>query len=309
MAGPELAAASTPAQASVPPRSVGWTSTDALLAVMVFFWGINFIVVKAAFAVFSPLGFNAVRFSLAAATIALVAALAGARRPAAALFPRLALLGVIGNTFYQLCFIEGLARTRAGNAALIMAAIPVQTAVASHLVGHERLRARDVLGLGFSTAGIATIVLGGGAAVGFGETLTGDLLMLLGTVCWSAYTIGAKPMVDALGPIAATAGTMVLGAIPLVLVCLPAALAQDWDAVTPTAWGAVLFSAWGPLVVAYLIWYRGVQRLGSARTAMYSNFTPIVAVLAAWPLLGETPTLWQFLGGAGIFAGIGLTRT
>ena len=41
-----------------------------------------------------------------------------------------------------------------------MAAVPVQTAVASHLVGHERLRGRDTLGLALSTAGIAAMKSG-----------------------------------------------------------------------------------------------------------------------------------------------------
>lgn len=291
-------------------RPVGFTGTDALLALMVTLWGVNFIVIKAALPVFnSPLSYNAVRFTLATLAIAGVAAVARARRPPAVFLGRLAFMGVIGNTAYQLAFIEGVAHTRAGNAALIMAAIPVETAVMSHLLGHERLRGRDGVGLLVATAGIATIVLGSGKALGFGGTVAGDLLTFLSTILWSWYTVGTKPLADALGPIAATAWTMALGGLALVAICLPSALAQDWGAVTPAAWGAVVYSALGALVVAYLIWYRGVSRLGPARTALYSNFTPVVAILAAWPLLGETPTLWQMLGAAGIFGGIYLTRT
>lgn len=291
-------------------RPAGLTGTDALLALMVTLWGVNFIVIKAALPVFnSPLSYNAVRFTLATLAIAGVAAVAGTRRPPTVFLGRLAFMGVIGNTAYQLAFIEGVAHTRAGNAALIMAAIPVETAVMSHLLGHERLRGRDGAGLLVATAGIATIVLGSGKALGFGGTVAGDLLTFLSTILWSWYTVGTKPLADALGPIAATAWTMALGGLALVAICLPSALAQDWGAVTPAAWGAVVYSALGALVVAYLIWYRGVSRLGPARTALYSNFTPVVALLAAWPLLGETPTLWQLLGAGGIFGGIYLTRT
>jgi drug/metabolite transporter (DMT)-like permease len=62
-------------------------------------------------------------------------------------------------------------------------------------------------------------------------------------------------------------------------------------------------------VLAYLIWYRGVSRLGSTRTAFYSNLTPIVTLLTAWPLLREVPTPWQIGGAAGIFAALGLIRS
>jgi drug/metabolite transporter (DMT)-like permease len=49
--------------------------------------------------------------------------------------------------------------------------------------------------------------------------------------------------------------------------------------------------------------------LGPTRTAVYANLQPIVALLVAWPLLNETPTIFQGLGAATIIAGVFLTRT
>ena len=276
---------------------------------MTLIWSINYIVIKAAFKVLSPLSFNAVRFLIAAVAIGVFAWAAGARRPPARQLLRLCLLGVLGNTVYQLSYIEGMARTRAGNAALIMAAVPVLTAASSHLLGHEQLRLRDVLGLALSTTGIAVLVMGSGAALGLGVSPAGDLLMLFAAACWTAYTLLSKPLVDTLGPTVTTAWTMGLGTIPLLAICAPAALAQRWSAVTPAAWLGVAFSALGSLVVAYLIWNRGVERLGATRTAFYSNFTPVVTLLAAWPLLNEIPTLWQIVGAAGIFGSLALIRS
>jgi drug/metabolite transporter (DMT)-like permease len=304
---PPAAPAARPA-ATAAPRT-GLTGTDGLLVLMTLIWGVNYIVIKAAFEVFSPLAFNAVRFLLAAVSIGAFAWAAGARRPPARQLLHLSLLGVLGNTLYQLCYIEGMARTRAGNAALIMAAVPVLTAVSSHLLGHERLRSRDVLGLALSTTGIAVLVVGSGTAVGFGGPLAGDLLMLFAVLFWTAYTVLAKPLVDSLGATVTTAWTMGLGAIPLLAICAPAALAQRWSAVTPAAWLGTVFSSLGALVVAYLIWYRGVERLGATRTAFYSYFSPVVTLVAAWPLLGEVPTLWQILGAAGIFGSLALIRS
>ncbi len=294
---------------ATPVRSAAFTSTDAMLALMVLIWGVNFIVLKAALTQFTPMAMNAVRFGLAAVAVGAVALARGAAPPPRPALIRLALLGFLGNTIYQLGFIEGLARTRVGNAALLMAAVPVQTAVVSHLVGHERLRGRDVAGLVLSTAGIAAIVLGGGTAVGFGATLAGDLLILGATVCWTFYTIGLKPLADRHGAITVTAWTMGFGAAPLVLLAIPALVAQPWARVSAAAWGGVAFSSFGALVVAYLIWNRAVRRLGPSHTAIYSNFTPVVAMLAAWALLGDRPTAWQVVGAGGIFSGIYLTRT
>ncbi len=308
---PTSAAAS--AEPAFAERPRGLTGTDGLLVLMTLIWGVNYIVIKAIFAQISPLAFNAVRFPVAVAAVAAFAWAVGARRPPKGALPRLAVLGVVGNTCYQLCYIEGMARTRAGNAALIMAAVPVLTGVASHVLGHERLRWRDVWGLGLSSAGLTALILGSGVEVRFGGNATavvGDLLMLLSVVFWTAYTIGAKRLVDELGPTVTTAWTMGLGAIPLLLMCLPSAVAQPWRSVTPAAWaGTILVSSLGSLVLAYLIWYRGVERLGSTRTAFYSNFTPLVTLLTAWPLLGEVPTAWQITGAAGIFGALALIRS
>lgn len=292
-----------------PERHGALTRTDLLLVLMVVLWGVNFIVIKAAMAEFRPLAFNAVRFGLAAACVVALARSRSGARPPRALLPRFFLLGLLGNTIYQFAFIEGVARTRAGNAALIMAAVPVQTAIISHLRGHERLRWRDVLGLVVSTAGIAVIVLGSGKTVAFGGTIGGDLLVLAATVCWSVYAIGTKPLADTYGSFTVTGWTMGLGAIPLVLLSVPSLAAQDWAAIHPAAWAGLVFSALGALVVAYLIWTHGVRVIGPSRTALFSNFTPVVAMLAAWALLGETPTGWQVTGAGGIFTGIWLTRT
>jgi drug/metabolite transporter (DMT)-like permease len=266
-------------------------------------------VAKAAFAIFTPFEFNALRFAIAGVLVVLIARRYGRERPARADWPRLALLALLGITIYQVAFIEGLAHTKAGNASLIMGTGTIYTALFSHLRGHERVRGRDAAGILMSTFGLVSVVLGSGAEVGFGAGLRGDLLMLFATICWSVYTVGNKPLVDRYGSIAATAWTVAIGAVPLVLLGAPEVLRHDLRAVPPGGWGAIAYSSLGALVIAFFIWYRGVEKIGSTRTAVYSNFQPVIVLLIAWPLLHETPTLWQIAGAGGIFSGIYLTRT
>jgi len=71
----------------------------------------------------------------------------------------------------------------------------------------------------------------------------------------------------------------------------------------------MVYSGIGALVIAYLFWYRGVRVIGPTRTAMYSNVQPVFAVIIAWVVLGEVPTLWQGVGAASIMSGLLLTRT
>ena len=62
------------------------------------------------------------------------------------------------------------------------------------------------------------------------------------------------------------------------------------------------------LVVAYLLWNRSVQAVGGTRTAIYMCITPLVAVGAAWVVLGEHARPLQAIGAVLIIAGVLLTR-
>jgi drug/metabolite transporter (DMT)-like permease len=57
-----------------------------------------------------------------------------------------------------------------------------------------------------------------------------------------------------------------------------------------------------------MIWNYGVKRIGSTKTAIYSNLTPVVAMIVAWPALGEAPTLAQTAGALTIFVSIYLVK-
>jgi drug/metabolite transporter (DMT)-like permease len=282
---------------------------------MAVIWGVNYSVAKFGARAFSPLAFNGLRVALAA--LALVAVSLVAVRdawPTRARVLRLLALGVLGNCVYQLFFIEGLARTRAGTASLVLAASPAFIAIIGRLLGVERLTRRGAAGVALSIAGVALVIVGGvsassaPSAPATGDSLLGNALVLGGCLCWATFTVLLKPHTDRTHGLHLSAITMVGGALPLLLVSTPALAATAWRDVPPSAWGAVAYSGIGALVVAYLIWYRGVRVIGPTRTAMYGNLQPVVALAVAWLMFGEIPTAVQAGGAAAIMAGILMTR-
>jgi drug/metabolite transporter (DMT)-like permease len=122
------------------------------------------------------------------------------------------------------------------------------------------------------------------------------------------YTVLLKPYTERVPGFQLSAITMTGGTIPLLFVAAPAIARTRWSAVPPMGWSAVVYSGIGALVVAYYFWYRGVRVIGPTRTAMYSNLQPVIAVLVAWMLLGETPTAWQGVGAGCIMGGLLLAR-
>ena len=287
----------------------GFGSTDLLLLLMALIWGSNFTAIKYSLEDLLPLSFNALRFTLASAVMLAIALVTpNAFKLAPGDGRRLFLLGLLGNTCYQSLFITGMAHTRAGNAALILATTPLFTAILGRIRRHEYFTGRGVAGLLLAFAGIIMIVLSGRGEISIGETVLGDSLLLASTLCWSLYTVGSKDLVHKYGSMKATTIMMTSGTPLLLLICAPSLLRQDWPRVRPLAWAGLVYSGLFAIALAYLIWSYGVRKIGSTRTAIYSNITPIVALLVAWLALGESPTVGQLAGATVIFAGIYLVR-
>lgn len=296
------------AEATAPVPGRGWAEGSLLL--MVFIWGVNFAVVKQALEAFSPLAFNAVRFVVASAMVLVVLRMQGPlQRPAREDWPRLVVLGLVGNLLYQLAFIFGLDRTRAGNASLVLALTPVFTAFLSARSGHERPRSTTWIGAALSVVGVGMVSGSSVSLEGVGDTLVGDLILLGAAVVWSFYTVGSRPLIDRYGATQTTVWTLWAGAVGLVVVGAPALLEQDWRGVSAGAWGGLFFSAFFAIGAAYLIWYRGVERIGNTRTSAFSNLTPVVALLVGAVWLGERLTVLSVLGAALTIGGVMLVRT
>jgi len=101
---------------------------------------------------------------------------------------------------------------------------------------------------------------------------------------------------------------MAIGTVVYVPVMLPNIRGTDWTALAAGTWIALVYSALFALCVAYTIWYIAVREIGSARTSVYSNLVPIVAMLTAVVFLGELMTIPRLAGAAAVLLGVALTR-
>jgi drug/metabolite transporter (DMT)-like permease len=140
------------------------------------------------------------------------------------------------------------------------------------------------------------------------DTLWGDLLTVAAVLCWAGYTVGLRTLPAGFTPLRVTTITTIAGLPGLALAGLPGLLATEWSSVAGSAWWALAYATLLSLFVAYILWNRSVKEVGGTRTAIYMCVTPLVAVGAAWAILGERVGPLEGVGAALIIAGVLLAR-
>lgn len=282
---------------------------DAAMLLLIAIWGLNFPIVKGAFPELPPFVFNGLRFSIAAVLLlATLRRLEGAWWVDRADLRGMVLLGLLGHAGYQAFFMAGLARTTAGNSALILSMVPLFVGILGVALRIERPSPRMWLGLVLAFAGVFILIRSRtGIALDL-SSAKGDLLTLAASMCWAAYTVLSRPHLTRISALRLTTVTLILGLPVILALALPGLLQLEWAAVSPQAWAALAFSSIFAVGISYVIWYTSVQTVGSARTAAFSNLIPVVAMIAARLMLGEPLGVPQVVGTAIVLLGVWIAR-
>jgi drug/metabolite transporter (DMT)-like permease len=265
----------------------------ALLAVTAV-WGVTFVQVKDAVALYPLFAFLAVRFAIATLTLAVpgtrrVRSL-GSRGLAAG-----ALLGLLLAAGYALQ-TAGLERTTVSGTGFITGMYVVLTPLIASAFFRSRIAGVTWAGVAVSTAGLALLsgVHGGSVA--------GDLLVLGGAAVYSLQIVLMERFAPRYDVIAFTLVEMAaacagLGAVALVRGEL--GVPHGW-----TVWGALLVTGVFASALAYLVQTWAQRRTSATRTALAFTMEPVFAAIFGITLAGDRLGLLGWTGCAAIMTGI-----
>jgi len=278
-----------------------------VVAVMVL-WAGNFIVVKSALSQVPPVGFTFLRFLLASVTLFVLLRwregnVGLPRRDLIAILG----LGAVGFGAYQILWTTGLTTVAAGDSALLIASTPVLVALLAVVARSDVLTPTKLLGVLVSFAGVV-IVIASGPGVTLGRSLVGELLTLVGAVCWAFYTAFGAPFVRRYSPLRASAWATLSGTVVLAPLALIQLASLDRVPVQLDVLGAVLYSGLLAAGISNVIVLNGVKVVGPTRTAALQFLVPALAVVLAFVFLGEPIRVGQVVGGVVIVAGVLVTR-
>ncbi len=289
-------------------------AADAILLVTALMWGANIIVFKSAIGEFNPWVFNALRLIFASITLGLLA-LAEAiywPRPKAAepvSWWRVGIFSILSGFLYLVIFVKGIALTTAGNTALILASMPMWTAILSFFFLRERLPRVTWFGLLVTFVGTAIVTTQGSGEVSFAsQYFLGNIYMLVAAMAWASGTVMSRPILEKISPLRLAFISCAL-TTPLHLLIaaseIPAALPQ---ALQPATLAAIIYSGVFSTGVAYATWHAGVRAVGGSHASVYQNVVTLVAVIGGWIVLREQPLVAQIFGGLLTIVGLFLMR-
>jgi drug/metabolite transporter (DMT)-like permease len=269
----------------------------ALIAVTAV-WGVTFVQVKDAVALYPLFAFLAVRFAIATLTLA-VPATGRVRSLGRNGAGAGALLGLLLAAGYALQ-TAGLQRTTVSSTGFVTGMYVVLTPVIALLLFRSQITRAAWVGVAISTAGLAMLsgIHAGSAA--------GDLLVLAGAAVYSLQIVLMERFAPRYDPLAFTLVEMLaacigLGAIALALGDL--GVPRGW-----TVWGALLVTGVFASALAFLVQTWAQRRTSATRTALAFTMEPVFAAIFGLTLAGDRLGAVGWGGCAAIMGGIVLAE-
>jgi drug/metabolite transporter (DMT)-like permease len=277
---------------------------------LILVWGINFSVQKAVFAAVTPGGFLFVRYLIMpVCAVALLWQRYGTRWPR---LPRaewwaLLRLGLLGHLMHVGLVTFGIDWSTAFSSSLILACGPVFTLLLLRWLGVERLTRAQIAGVAVACVGVL-VFLSDKLLGGQWRASGGDLVLLISAFFFSAYTVAAKPLIERHGGVLVLAYATLLGAVPVLLLSLPAGLKVDWSSVSLAIWAGLLWAVVLSAFAGWIVWGWLNAVRGVARTAPLMYLMPPVAGLVAWWVTGEGHGAIKLLGAAVTLIGVAIAQ-
>ncbi|MFO1005167.1 MAG: DMT family transporter [Planctomycetaceae bacterium] len=297
----------SPSVTEVQPQRTVWPDLSLLGVALI--WGVNIPVMKIGLVDVEPFAFNAVRLALSALVLAVLALRESSpsTKWPPGLWKQIAIYAVIASGMYQILFLLGVTRTATGNGSLIMATVPMWTALLARFLLGERLNWLARIGLTTAFLGTLVVALEKGIS-GDRHLLIGNFFMLMAALTWAWGTVQSRKVLPYISPMrlsAISAASM----LPVQFACAATSLTSIVPRLDErNVLGSIVYAGVLSTGLALPMWSYGVRHSGAAQAAVFQNLVPIVAIASAWLIQGDPVTSSQILGGVLILGGLVLVR-
>lgn len=273
------------------------------LALLSTLWAASYTFIKIGVETIPPITFIASRTLIAGLLLLAVIRLRGLRLPTDVATWRLFFIQACINSVLPFTLIAWAEQSiDAGLAVILNATTPIFTFLLTALViRHEAVSGRKLFGTIAGMTGVC-LIIGMEALDGVGEAIWSQLAVLTAAFSYACAAIFSKNF-KGLDPIMPAAGSLICGAVVLFPVSLivdrPWTLSPSAASLTALVCLSVFSTA-----LAFMIYFRLMQTLGSVGTTSQAYLRVPVGVAIGMVFLGEVPTSAMWVGLVCVIAGV-----
>ena len=281
-----------------------WLTEFFLLAAI---WGASFLFMRLAATELGVLPTAGLRVAIAAAFLWPITQIRGHGAALRQHWKLCFAVGIVNSAIPFACFTYALLSITTGLSSILNATVPLFGAVVAWVWLKDRPTGSRIAGLLIGFLGVALLASDktsfqtdpSGASSGWAV-----VACLTACLCYGLAASITKKYLGGLPSLVTATGSQIGAAVALV----PFAVVYWPDhPVSPTAWMAVVMLGVLCTGVAYVLYFRLIERVGPARALSVTFGIPVFAVLYGVLLLGESVTPWMLGCGAVIIVGTSLS--
>lgn len=269
-------------------------------------WGASFLFMRLGTLEFGPLPTAGLRVAIASLALLPVMLSRGLWPQLRQHWKPVMICGLINSAIPFALFSFALLSISTGLSSILNATVPLFGALVAWLWLGDKPGASRTVGLVIGFIGVALLASGKASfkpdASG-AVTAWGILACLLATISYAVAASFTRRFLSGLNSLMVATGSQIGAALGLALPTL-----LMWPAQAPSlkAWGALLALGTLCTAVAYVLFFRLIERLGPARAITVTFTIPVFAVFYGVTLLGETVTTWMLFCGVIVLCGTAL---
>ena len=276
-----------------------WKSAHPWAMVTILFWSLGYVWTKTAMGYFSAGSIGFLRYAVASVMLLVIAAAGGMAPPRRKDLPWFLLAGAVGFFLYMIAYNLGQETTMVATASVLIATVPMITALLSRVFCGERLRPVQWAATAVEFAGVLVLTLLDGVLSGN----AGVAWLLLAAVLLSVYNLLQRRLTRTYSALQASAVSIFSGTL-LLAVFLPASV-REASRAAPGALLCMLLLGIFTSGLAYVAWAKAFAKAETAaQVSNYMFVTPFLTSLLGAAVLGEVPGPSTLVGGGIILAGV-----
>lgn len=268
-------------------------------AVTVFFWSLAYVLTRLTLQYFSAFSLGFLRYLIASCALIIVAILTKMQLPHRSALPWFLAAGGVGFFFYMIAFNQGQATVTASTASIVIATVPVFTALLARCAYQEKLRVFQWVAILVEFVGVAVLTLMNSVL----SINAGLVWLFLAALALSVYNLLQRRLTKTYTALQTSTYSIFVGTL-LLAIFAPASI---WEIANAPAIQYLYLAILGicSSAIAYVSWAKAFSK--ATQTSQVSNYmfiTPFLTSILGFLIAGEVPDHATVFGGSIILVGV-----